>query len=196
MTFTRATTIITVSPPVTGTGSIEDVAHRILHRDNHSLLDSPLITAGTGSDPQTLSSTIPEQTPSGTPSRTLESLLPFDQPQTPALVERVSGMRKWEGKILAVDAEMITVELVPLDDTGPTLMADFKRSLLGPDDAETARLGDIVYLTVRTVRAHGHGPTLTSALRLRRLGIWTIDEVKAVHRRAQERRKVLKQYVD
>jgi hypothetical protein len=86
-------------------------------------------------------------------------------------------MRKWEGRITHIDDEILTAELVPSEDAGgPSLVADFDVSLL-ESDAEDARVGDLVYVTVRKVHQRGHGTTMTSALRLCRLGRWSSEEL-------------------
>ena len=108
----------------------------------------------------------------------------------------ISGMKRWEGTVIEVCSELITAELKSLDDGGSILIADFRKVLLGPDDSRTVAIGDVVYVAVRTVRGESGGPTVTSAIRLRRLGHWTAEEVEAISARADERRKVLIEYVD
>ena len=101
-------------------------------------------------------------------------------------VVRVAGMDKWEGLILEIDDELMTAELTPLDRTGPNLVADFQTELLG-EDARVAEPGDVFYLTVRTVRDRSGYPTRTEQLRLRRLGLWTEDEVTRLSEQAATR---------
>ena len=96
---------------------------------------------------------------------------------------RVAGMEKWEGRVLEVDDEYFTVELVPFG-LGAEVVADFSTDLLSEDDEIQA--GDVVYVTVRTVSGVG-GPTRTSAVRLRRLGIWTEENVADRSKRAKKR---------
>ncbi|MCV7154351.1 hypothetical protein [Mycolicibacterium pyrenivorans] len=105
---------------------------------------------------------------------------------------RVTGMEKWEGRVLEVDDEFFSAELVPLEG-GPVVIADFGvDSLAEGDDVHP---GDVVYVTVRTVRAAG-GPSRTSAIRLRRLGKWTEEEVADQKRRAREQFAELANYID
>lgn len=109
---------------------------------------------------------------------------------------RISGMQKWEGRILEIDNDTFSAELIPIDDRGPRLVAEFSRKNLGPDDAPNARVGDIVYVTVRTVRAKGMGPAQTSAVRLRRLGQWTSGEVDRIEKLTKQRMASLADLVD
>ncbi|WP_210441291.1 hypothetical protein [Nocardioides xinjiangensis] len=117
-------------------------------------------------------------------------ILSSDRPAVPDAI-RVSGMQKWEGRVLSSDADMFTAELVPLDeDTSDlSLVADFQQSQLGADAPAIA--GDVVYVTVREVRgAHGY-PSRTSGIRLRRLGAWMKEEVDDQRARAQEMADIL-----
>lgn len=99
----------------------------------------------------------------------------------------VSGMEKWEGRILEVDDDFVTVELVPLGgDEGEMVVADFQADLLSNEN--DVQPGDVVYVTVRTVAGtKGGPPSRTSAMRLRRLGKWTQSEISAHQERARER---------
>ncbi|RST19352.1 hypothetical protein E2C00_08535 [Streptomyces sp. WAC05374] len=99
---------------------------------------------------------------------------------------RVTGTDKWEGLILEVDDELMTAELSPLGRPGPSLLADFETGLLG-DDAAIATPGDVFYLTVRTVRDARGYPYKTEHLRLRRLGVWTDDDVTRIAAQATTR---------
>lgn len=102
------------------------------------------------------------------------------------LVIRVADLDKWEGLILEMDGELMTAELTPLNRTGPCLVADFQTGLLG-DDARVAEPGDVFYLTVRTVKDGSGYPTRTEQLRLRRLGIWTEEDVSRLRTQAAKR---------
>jgi hypothetical protein len=64
--------------------------------------------------------------------------------------ERVLGMQKWAGSILAIEEDILTVELFPLDHDGPSLVADFDIRLLSPDQS-LAKQGSVVYLTTRLI---------------------------------------------
>lgn len=94
----------------------------------------------------------------------------------------ITGMEKWEGTVTDVDSEFFTVQLVPLAG-GTEVTADFPRDLITDDDLQ---IGDVVYVTVRTVQGIG-GPKRTSAVRLRRLGRWTEAEIDAQKARARSR---------
>jgi ribosomal protein S1 len=91
-------------------------------------------------------------------------------------------MDKWEGTVTDVDDEFFTVRLVPHGD-GTEVIADFPCDLIADDDL---RIGDVVYVTVRTIQSIG-GPKRTSAVRLRRLGRWTQAEIEAQKARAKAR---------
>jgi hypothetical protein len=109
-------------------------------------------------------------------------------------IYRVSGLEKWEGRILEVDDEYFTAELVPEQPSAPTVVADFRRTLLGADD--DIEVGDVVYVTTRTVRGlHGY-PTLTSAVRLRRLGMWSQQEAEEIAAAAKMRAQDLADFID
>ncbi|MEV7508932.1 hypothetical protein AB0O57_13380 [Streptomyces sp. NPDC091201] len=99
---------------------------------------------------------------------------------------RVTGLNKWEGLILEVDDELMIAELTPLGHVGPTVVADFETHLLG-EDAQIVTPGDVFYLTVRTVRDSTGYPSKTEHLRLRRLGVWTEDDVARLNAQAQAR---------
>lgn len=97
---------------------------------------------------------------------------------------RVAGMDKWEGRVTHVDDDWFTAELTPLTkDSGPMVQAEFEKTQLDPD---TVCPGDVIYVTVRTTYEYGL-QSRTSAVRLRRLGAWTAEEVAGVHERAQRR---------
>ncbi|MEE6137731.1 hypothetical protein SKC41_15505 [Mycobacterium sp. 050128] len=103
----------------------------------------------------------------------------------------IMGMQKWEGRVLDVDDDLISVELVPSGE-GPVVTADFARHRL---DEEDVRPGDVVYVTARTIRGWG-GPTYTSSIRLRRLGKWTEAEIADQAQRAKEEVKELAAYIE
>ncbi|MGE2836274.1 hypothetical protein [Mycobacterium sp. SMC-4] len=104
----------------------------------------------------------------------------------------VAGMEKWEGRVLEVDDEYFTAELIPFGD-GAVVIADFSWDLLPEEDQVGP--GDIVYVTVRTVADIG-GPTRTSAVRTRRMGTWTESEITEQAMRAKERLSELAPYFD
>ncbi|MEU4193153.1 hypothetical protein AB0E69_14735 [Kribbella sp. NPDC026611] len=102
-------------------------------------------------------------------------------------------MQKWEGRVISVEGEYFTAELTPLGDTGgPVVHADFNISKVAP---ETVEAGDVVYVTVRTVKPARGLTDTTSAIRLRRLGVWTEDELENIQQRARDRaRSVAKNF--
>lgn len=120
-------------------------------------------------------------------------LLSVSGPGAPAFT--IVGMLKWEGRITDIEDGLLTAELVPLDHDGPTLHADFVLSLLAPDDT-VARVGDVVYLTARTVVNPGGYRTHTSTLRLKRTGKWTQSELDAIRDKAREKLRSFLQYVE
>jgi hypothetical protein len=97
---------------------------------------------------------------------------------------RVVGMQKWEGRVVEVDDDVFSAEIVPTDDGGPVL-ADFSRDAIDPDEALAP--GDLIYVSVRTVRGRGNLRTKTSSVRRRRVGRWSADEVEAQRERARVR---------
>lgn len=105
----------------------------------------------------------------------------------------VSGLRKWQGRILWIDEATFEAELTPQQD-GPTVVAEFDRELL--DDDEDVQAGDVVYVTVRTVQGHSGLPTRTSQVRLRRLGKWSESEVLLVQERATALQSSLAEFID
>jgi hypothetical protein len=106
---------------------------------------------------------------------------------------RVSGMQKWDGRIVEIEDGFFTAEL-SVNGTGPTVLADFDVSQLGPD-ADLV-VGDVVYVTVRTVAGVSGYPSRTSAIRLRRLGNWTEEEIRQQADRASEKLHAFEQFVD
>ena len=63
----------------------------------------------------------------------------------------ILGMKKWQGRVVEVFDAMFTAEMASLDEEGAVLLADFNTDLLAPDDDDLC-VGDIVYLTVRTIQ--------------------------------------------
>lgn len=108
---------------------------------------------------------------------------------------KVTGIQKWEGRILEVDGDVFTAELTPMDENAPTIVGDFEVALLDNDPDEEVVAGDTFYLTVRTVRDRG-APTRTSSLRRRRLGRWSEEELSNVRARARKRLESFKDYAD
>lgn len=131
-------------------------------------------------------------TQSGPGLRTLST----QSTQTRAVIQPgVTGLDKWEGKILSVDDGLFTAELYPIDREGIPITADFDLMLLG-SDAGNAVPGDVFYLSVRTVKARGARPTRTETLRLRRLGRITQEEVQAMYAKADALMERLEQLFD
>jgi hypothetical protein len=94
---------------------------------------------------------------------------------------RVSGLEKWHGRVVEVDGDSFTAELVP-ETPGVVVLADFRTSQLG---GERVRPGDVVYVTARMVEQIPGYQTTTSAIRLRRVGNWSEDEVESIAARAR-----------
>ena len=133
----------------------------------------------------------PTEAPQNVASPTWRALNAQSQPGKSA----IRGLEKWEGKILEIDADIFTAELYPIDSEGMPITADFKLELLG-SDADSADVGDVFYLFVRTVTAYGKRPTHTETLRLRRLGRITSEEVRAVYAKADALMGQLEQLFD
>lgn len=106
----------------------------------------------------------------------------------------ILGMKKWEGRVLEVENDLLTAELSPLDHEGPSLQADFELNLLAPDDTQV-QVGDTIYLTVRTIQEKGYR-SVTSTLRLRRVGKWSELELAQARSRAKRRQEAFQQYVE
>lgn len=100
--------------------------------------------------------------------------------------ERVSGMRKWEARVLEVEDGLATLELCDAASGEPPVLADFDMALFAPDSPEP---GDVAYVTTRTVIGRFGQPHTTAAVRLRRLGRWTSPEVEALQERARDAHK-------
>jgi ribosome maturation factor RimP len=105
----------------------------------------------------------------------------------------INGLRKWEGRVVDVEREEFTVELGGDDGSGPLVLADFDRALLGESDSEDISVGDFVYLTLRMVKDRLGRPHPTTSIRRRRLGKWTIRDSEEVSRRAADRFKVFRE---
>lgn len=121
-----------------------------------------------------------------------------DESQTiaarPAESWPILGMQKWEGRVVDVADGILTAELTAVGHEGPVLLADFDVELLEPEDA--VQPGDIVYLTVRTVPDGSRRKTMTSVLRLRRLGRWTDEELETAKATARKKLGLIEKYVD
>lgn len=108
-----------------------------------------------------------------------------ERPEHPA-VYRVAGMLKWDGRIVGVSADdgYFTAELTPFGG-GQSVLADFVSSVL--QDESDPHEGDLIYVTVRTIARPGGLSTQTAAVRLRRLGRWTQEEISSIDERASAR---------
>lgn len=116
-----------------------------------------------------------------------------DRPEVPTAF-RVRDLDRWQGRIVQIEGDVFTAELVPEGD-GPAILADFDIDKLGPD--ADAAVGDLVYVTSRSVVTGRLGyETTTSAIRLRRLGKWTTEDIDSVWRRADERVQSFAQWVE
>lgn len=97
---------------------------------------------------------------------------------------RISGLSCWTGRVISVDGDTFSAELVPDEATGgATVVADFEVEQV-VSEGETLHPGDVVYLTSRRVRASHGGKSETSSIRLRRLGVWTERDVEESKARA------------
>jgi hypothetical protein len=106
----------------------------------------------------------------------------------------ITGLEKWEGRIVDIAAETFTAEIAPAGGGAPVL-ADFKLELLGPDRSAAGN-GDLVYVTARTVRSRNGYPSTTASVRLRRLGRWTEEEQRRIRDSARERYETLVNFFD
>jgi hypothetical protein len=109
--------------------------------------------------------------------------------------EAISGVQKWEGRILELDETIFSAELSPLSEEGPVLVADFDVRLLLPE--ADVSVGDVIYVTARLVeRERGMPPSKTVSVRLRRMGKWSEDEIDMIKRRAHDRWARLADFID
>jgi hypothetical protein len=113
----------------------------------------------------------------------------------PIGLRAVTGLTKWEGKILSVGEDFFTAELHPIDREGMPITADFDLELLG-SDATNAVPGDVFYLSVRTVKSSRMRPTRTETLRLRRLGRISQKDVQDAYAKADALMEQLEQLFD
>lgn len=123
------------------------------------------------------------------------SLTSFHAHARSANPHRISGLNKWEGKIIAVDDDLFTAELYPIDREGMPITAEFDLDLLGSDAADAVP-GDTFYLSVRTVKSSGSRPERTESIRLRRLGRITREELQSAHSEAEALMERLEQLSD
>jgi hypothetical protein len=137
--------------------------------------------------------------PSSTFTQTGQTRRPSTWSTPTSLVQKpdlgVTGLDKWEGKILEMDGDTFTAELYPIGREGIPITADFDLDLLG-SDAVNVVPGDVFYLSVRTVKGPSRRPTRTESLRLRRLGRITAEEVQAVYAKADALMEHLEQLFD
>ena len=125
-------------------------------------------------------------------ARRMRSFMPTAPVQHPA--ERITGLKKWEGHITAVDEETFTAELHPYSgSTEAIVVAEFGRDVVGDSDADLLRVGATFYCTVRTIYGPGGHPSRTSMVRLRRLGTWTQEGLDRIRDEARRRSEALAQ---
>jgi hypothetical protein len=154
-------------------------------------LDTAVVTDGTVPTGNTTS--VPTQT--GQPEPGVSTLSTSPAQVRPVGLAQITGLDKWEGKVLEVEGDIFTAELFPIDREGISITADFDLELLG-SDAATIVPGDVFYLSVRTVKAYGMRPARTENLRLRRLGRITPEEVQAAYAKADALMERLEQLFD
>jgi len=103
---------------------------------------------------------------------------------------RIVGLLKWEGRIVDLDNDFFTAELVSIEGSGAQVTAEFDTDLLDRSDSEELRVGTLFYLTVRTVSDRGLRAR-TSTMVLRRLGAWTTEDMDAIETHAEGLREAL-----
>ncbi|MGW4126989.1 hypothetical protein [Amycolatopsis japonica] len=109
----------------------------------------------------------------------------------------ITGMQKWEGRVLRIVDDFFEAELSPIDHDGPTVVADFEVSQISEQLApDSLHVGDLFYVTVRTVTDAGNVPLRTSALRIKRVGRWVEEELDRIKESAARRSAEFKKYVD
>lgn len=95
---------------------------------------------------------------------------------------RVTGLKQWTGKVVELDEDTFTAELMP-QNGGPTVLADFENSVLQNDGIATP--GDLIYVTVREIADQTGLTNRTSSVRLRRAGRWKQVELDDAATRAR-----------
>jgi hypothetical protein len=149
--------------------------------------------------------------PNKSPSRVVISTTALN-PQTPSIEEALSspfidskaigvqtwpitGMQKWEGRVLEVDGEIFSAELTPLDtEDDEVLISEFRTKALEAGEVGI-QPGDLFYVTARPVRLRGLLVTMYS-LQPRRRGNWTVRDVDEIQKRIQSRLEMLRDNVE
>jgi len=99
---------------------------------------------------------------------------------------RVADLETWSGRVADIDGEVF-MALLTSNGSGAHLTAEFDVAQIG--EHEELAVGDLIYVTVRTVLSRTGYPMKTSSVRLRRLGRWTARELETVAQRAQEEKQ-------
>ena len=97
------------------------------------------------------------------------------------------NLPRWEGRVIEVCGEVFSAELTPINDSSPSLFADFDISLLN-SDAECIEVGTLFYVSVATANDRGM-IVHKSCLQLRRIGPWTatdLEEIRTTTERFRE----------
>ncbi len=173
---------ITSQPDVRGTSAVENKQESIVRA--RILSNYSATTAGTASAPDASNATIfgQLQRPRVTDA-TRRVVRDADKPRADLSDLPILGLEKWQARVVEVTDSVFTAEME--DEHGPPLLVDFPLDLLGPDRALVP--GDAVYVTVRTVRDRFDYPARTTAVRLRRLGNWSEQELDRIRSSAQSR---------
>lgn len=101
---------------------------------------------------------------------------------------RVAGLESWTGRIVELENDVFTAELQP-SEGGTRVLADFDKSSLAGEPVVS--VGDVIYVTVRTVVARSGHLSRTSSVRLRRVGNWTAADIDRHKTKAADLRRKL-----
>jgi hypothetical protein len=187
--WSRLDSAITRAEFVSSTSVTDDFGSHVRTGARHRVSSPPTGTKGSAPTTATTTSSTVELSRSDwqnslTGLTFSDEAPPPGRPVQPAAANGlVTGLSKWEGLILDIEGGLFSAELTPLDHSGPVLVANFETKLL-LEQVDSLYVGDMFYLTTRQV-SDGKKTLSTSILRLRRLGVWTQEELQAARDRAR-----------
>jgi hypothetical protein len=93
----------------------------------------------------------------------------------------IDGLEKWEGVVDEVFAKAFSARVRHASADGiEEYTAEFEKRLIPRSDVDLLVPGGTFYMTVRTVLSSRGKPTRTARIVMRRLGVWSSQEVEAV----------------
>jgi len=101
----------------------------------------------------------------------------------------IRGVEKWEGKVIDVDDQIFTAELIPLGSKGEysPLTSEFRMKVF---EGKAVGPGDTFYLTAQEMRVRGLLITAYS-FHIRKPGNWTASDLRDINERTQKRLQLL-----